>query len=569
MSLTYTQLTRPGKRKPKLQIKILESLAMKGKLARSITETLLIKHHRPEILQAFKILRAKELIKELNTDPGSGKVFSRGRPPTYYKITKQGLATLIIEEPDLKKFWRLLIGFCFHSDCQVSLSDLNDLYELFINKYLEYPSVPGAFFQLDAFNKMCSNWIQKNVRNNNEMSLSQKVIEVLSIYRGITLEELVTKTEESQEEVKKVLNSYTMTYSNYTDIYYISDEDYLDHLPEQYMDFLNHSIIATRHNTEDTIAYELSLFGVMLVMTIVRSHDRDEMELFNNNFSFEGYFDKLVSNYHDKLPLIFGKWFTILKKHLKVWSAYNFDIVLIEENARSEAMDIPVAMKGNKEYYQNMHSLALYNNRRINDVFEMGRTVYNDYQNDKADYLLLNYDNENSHRVVTLYQKLQEIELMLKYSNPQVFQEELYEEQRKEHTINTLEKIEQIDIKNNISPIEVLEKSLAKEITFLYYLNLDNDQYIPLLLPNSGYHLMLSESIRSKKSSQKNKIDSYNSKLIPRDYILPKSPKERLLEIMKEDEEIRKWVFGWMKDLVNYQKEVSKIMHEHLYNESK
>jgi hypothetical protein len=37
---------------------------------------------------------------------------------------------------------------------------------------------------------------------------------------------------------------------------------------------------------------------------------------------------------------------------------------------------------------------------------------------------------------------------------------------------------------------------------------------------------------------------------------------------MKEDEEIRKWIFGWMKDLVNYQKEVSKIMHEHLYNES-
>lgn len=450
------------------------------------------------------------------------------------------------------------------------MNDLNDLYELFINKHLEYPSVLDYFFQLDVFNKMCSNWIQKNVGNNKEISLSQKVIEILSVNRGITLDEIVTKTEESQEEVKKVLDSYTIIYSNYTDIYYISDEDYLDRLPEQYLDFLNHSIIVARHNIGNTIVYELSLFGVMLIITLVRNHDGDEMELFNNNLSIEGYFDKLASNYHDKLPLIFGKWFTILKKHLKIWSAYNFDIVLIDENSRSTAMDMPVAMKGNKEYYQNMHSLALYNNREINDVFEVGLTAYNDYQNNRADYLLLNYDNDNSHRLVAVYQKLHEIEIILKYSNPQVFQEELYEEQLKEPTVTTLKKIEQTDIKNNILPIEFLEKALAKEITFLYYLNLNNDQYIPLLLPNSGYNLMLSESIEIliKKSSQKTKVDNYNSKRIPRDYILPKSPKERLKEILKEDEEIKKWVFGWMKDLVNYQKGVSKIMYEHLYNES-
>ena len=78
--------------------------------------------------------------------------------------------------------------------------------------------------------------------------------------------------------------------------------------------------------------YELSLFGVLLVMFIVQNHDMGKLKygLYNKDETFETYHDKIASNYKNSLPVILEKWY-LLKRILKIFAAYNFDIVLDRE----------------------------------------------------------------------------------------------------------------------------------------------------------------------------------------------------------------------------------------------
>ena len=179
---------------------------------------------------------------------------------------------------------------------------------------------------------MCSKWIQDYAKNEDIISLEQKVIEVLAIYPAIGLEELVKRVgEPQQEKIIKVLDSYTTKNLHYIDSYNISEDNDNDSYPEdslkQYLDFMHHCIVTIRHTAKGTETYELSLFGITIAMTLIRHHDMGRMSLFYHDISLQEYYDKMASNYKDALPLIFGKWY-LLKKHLRKWSAYNFDIIL-------------------------------------------------------------------------------------------------------------------------------------------------------------------------------------------------------------------------------------------------
>src|SRR5215212_1980100 len=111
------------KRKPQLQIKILDALAIKGKISKNKAKNLLKKkptrkkentiYNYKEISDAFDILKNKGLIEFSNTTEGSGK------PEKHYRITERGLSSIIAEEPTPDKFWSFIIGFCHHRDGQI------------------------------------------------------------------------------------------------------------------------------------------------------------------------------------------------------------------------------------------------------------------------------------------------------------------------------------------------------------------------------------------------------------------------------------------------------------------
>src|SRR5690242_8638394 len=122
-------------KKPRLQIKILESVALCGRLSVSLAELELKNHHHPEIWHSFKILEKKGLIKKLkDSNPGREKPLGKGRRKIYYAITEKGLFAFIATlgdttsdtvKVDPKKFWRAIIGFCHYNPKQVTLDKVN------------------------------------------------------------------------------------------------------------------------------------------------------------------------------------------------------------------------------------------------------------------------------------------------------------------------------------------------------------------------------------------------------------------------------------------------------------
>jgi DNA-binding PadR family transcriptional regulator len=580
-------------RKPELQIKIAEQLATRGRLSKSKAEYILnkipkqdyqnVKHHYKEISDAFDILRHKSIIESCDTKNG------RGKPERYYQITEQGLSGLIAEDPTPRKFWSLLIGFCHHRQEEVNREKVNRLFECFISKYLKYPSAYGFISHIDLFSKMCNVWIKNNVKKNaSKINLAQKILEVLALFPSVTLHELSIKTQEPEEKVREALNHYTMTTHLYTDVYFYSeDEDYFERLPEQYLDFLHHSIVIVNHNNDDRgfYTYELSLFGVILVMMLIRYHERNtyDTNLFNEGLSLSDYYYKISSNYASKVPLIFGKW-SLLKAHLKILAEYNFDIILAEEKYRSTILESPVSIGGNKEYYQNMQSIVLYNNRQLKEIFDIGLSTCNRYpQSDLDDHHLSDYQqkrrklkrNESKNtttkgRIIAVYQKLHEIYELLQFTNPVAYQDELYQKQREQKASKTLVGNESQDHghdhclrnSNGHSIVQIIETGFAKEITFLYYLNLHNDTYSPILFPDPGFQKMIVESAlaRIKKAHQSIEGDVSYNKLSSS--ISPLSPKEKLSKVLRQDQDIRNWFCLCMHDLIVYQNQTAEVMSQ-------
>ena len=219
----------------RLRLEILEHFAYRGKLSKSMVEEIFekhrhttktnrfITHHRPEILAAFEFLETEGLIKELNMYPGPGLVYGRGRPKTYYTITKNGLRTVMNEE-DLTalKFWKILFGYVTNNEDSLIMDEIEAFYQMFMKRYLTYHN-HIFYFQLPEFHHMCTQF-EKTIFQSDTITTAQKVIEVLSINPKITFEKLVIETGESEFDVRQVLSNYS---SNKLDRY--SERDTLVH----------------------------------------------------------------------------------------------------------------------------------------------------------------------------------------------------------------------------------------------------------------------------------------------------------------------------------------------------
>jgi len=103
-------------RKPKLALDILGCLALRGKSTKGMIESVLKDRRHGDILDAFSRLEEKRFIKKVRECK-----FGRGRKQYYYKITQPGLALLITDDPvHPLKFWKALLGYCHHSDQELT-----------------------------------------------------------------------------------------------------------------------------------------------------------------------------------------------------------------------------------------------------------------------------------------------------------------------------------------------------------------------------------------------------------------------------------------------------------------
>ena len=209
------------------------------------------------------------------------------------------------------------------------------------------------------------------------------------------------------------------------------------------------------------------------------------------NYSIQEAFDILATNYKNKLPLIFGQWDT-LKDILQKLSVYNFDVI-IDYQARSRFLETPVVLKGNKEYYDTNRNIAIYNRDQMRNLYNVGIMALERFHLNSGDKENNNRYWENP-KTIAIYRKLMEIGVLLGYhSNPGT--------PGRPSTDNkySLSYVYDIDV---IPTTWVLERAFAHEITFLYYLNLNSDIYVPRLFPQNDNDIMANAPQPSEKTKE-------------------------------------------------------------------
>ena len=119
----------------------------------------------------------------------------------------------------------------------------------------------------------------------------------------------------------------------------------------------------------------------MLVLTLIRTNDMAMLKpgLYYDDTTPEIYYDKVASNYSNKLPLIFGKreW-TFLRQTLKGMAIYNFDVLLSKE-IRSECFAEPYLIKGKSEIYHGAMIIKSYRREQLEEFQRQISQQYDQY----------------------------------------------------------------------------------------------------------------------------------------------------------------------------------------------
>jgi hypothetical protein len=196
------------------------------------------------------------------------KKLGRGKIQVYYAITEKGLkALLYYDDFDPIRFWEILHAYCQYCDEIVMLDKIEEFYQIVIRRYMKH-SVHEFSFQLDIFDDICNNWFQKTIVMSNGITPLQKVIEILASYPKITFERLVEEIDEPKKLVKEILRSYSSTSKP------PEESISFDTLNQTYSNFVIKNLIITEHDDNDVKpTYELSLFGAMLCLALIRFND--------------------------------------------------------------------------------------------------------------------------------------------------------------------------------------------------------------------------------------------------------------------------------------------------------
>jgi hypothetical protein len=539
----------PNKRRPKLRMEILELIAIDGKMSVSKAESSLKeKHYHPDVWHAFEDLKRKGFIeKRVDRNPGKGKLMSKGRQQIYYKITERGLVVLITDYDkvmnkviDSQTFWRVMMTF---SNKNITLDMIEKFYKLFLCKYLKYSSGHGYSFQLDQFNQMCDNWIQHTVLSSTGLTLDQIILEVLAIHPGITLAELVKRVAQAgirTEQVEKTLSHYTTMPHRTTWMDANGNLDSIEYNKTDWHFQLHKTIVIRTTTTNDNDLYELSLFGILLVQSLVHNREIGKLKhgLYYNNISFENYHDKIASNYQSKLPMVFGKW-NLLKGILNIMSAHNFGIIL-DRQTRSDIMARSSLEGGNKEFYDSVVGVALHSQTQLSELYRKGMMEWSNYITSAiSEHPDKNATEASSflyRETSAVFQMLLKINILL---DPSAYDPVSFQDLVKKQAVANIINSQQAEQLSRLFKIDIIEKAFAEEITFLYFLNLHNNYRFQVELPIKHYNQVKSKDMEP-----------------------PFSPIHCLLAILRHDKQIRERFLAWIQDLGRYQEEILRTIYD-------
>ena len=517
------------KKRPELQIDILACLVLRGRLSKGQAEAILNKRRHADILKSFRILEEKGLIKK-----SKNSLFGRGRRQYQYEITSLGIEALINDDfTNSLDFWKIMYGFCHHYNKENDIDQIDRFFDLFFKTYLRYSN--RNYLDLhDTFNNMSSLLLEEYSKTSSEISPEQKILEILAINSPLTVNELKDKTKLDINNINKILNIHTIEFFT-TNILsdrkiHLFNNTIQKRQNKYYSLFLRHNLIKVKKGKDNIIKYELSLFGIIFVLKLIRYYNiKNKEDYYFNQFTFVNYFEKIVKNYQDRLPMIFEKW-NILKKILKDYAIYNFDLI-IDLNDSFKENQISVSLGGSKEFYNGIKEIILQTRIQFGDFADLGdycRTIYlfdatpdpsKEIQN--GFYLSKNFPIiKEKEKRLSMFHLISKCYRITKNLNPL------------EHIqANSLNKIFDPFSKN--FEIESIEEMFAEEISAVYYFNL----YNKTVLNEENYSLLNNETYKQ---------------------ILNIRPKKCLSQIRMADKEINNFYLKWKNDII--------ILYQNIFN---
>lgn len=547
-----------GIKKPQLQIKILRHIGLEGQLSKSMAQDI-TKSDYSDVSNAIDSLMNRQMIRVSSLSmPGR-------RDKRYYGLTGKGLNAFINDiysstsskSHSSEEFWKSIIWFCILNSEQSYFSKIEDVCYFFESAYLGHPAINSYLFQSRFFDKLVNNWIIKNNGgvDDNTTSFSQKILESMSLNRNITLQQLCQITGELECNVRKDLDKLTVKGCSCIIHDLHQDVNISTHSESKHPNLDHMLIIARKSSDSHDTTYELSLFGVMLTIALVRYHHiglegarlhipnghANKVHLFFKSIPLNDYFDKIAFNYNDKIPLIFGKW-NLLKKEVGDSFLYrNFDFLLYAK-AFAVNMGTSIWLGGNKEFCDNLQALADKSSQMLKVLHTEGKDILNRFIKHASDK-----DKKYEFKLMPLYIKLNEIETILMYLNNESFSDIL------ENKINSLQNKMKTDHEDdNLYPDSIffMERVFSNELTFFYYLNLNNTVFT-----TTKSYSQDKEPIMTDEGPD---IDDLLS--VGKDIFSRGSPKQRLTRILQKDEDIKQHFCNWIDVLLKYQQETSEKM---------
>jgi uncharacterized membrane protein (Fun14 family) len=347
-----------------------------------------------DISNAIEALKKRDFI----TLPYKKK--SSRNPEKFYKITRNGLKALLsVDKLSPQEFWKAAVLLCITSEGNGYQSQFPDYYNRYENDFIGVSArrhlLPSWFF--DDILRL---WLEEN---NNELSaknirsappIPQIVIECLAFNGSMNLKQLVKKTGAKEEEIVKILNNYLIKPGDILD-FSLQSQDKTDIRKKIYDDFSSHLLIYANDSKTGT-TYELSIFGALLAIALIRCYHNSAAPsinsfergvLINRYDKMEECYEKIAFNHREKLPLIFGKW-SLLRSQLGPLLYYSFDFLIIEK-AGSNIRDTSVWFGGNKEFYEEVQSMAQNTHvyKKMIAIHDIGKDILQKYQ--QYEYKLL------------------------------------------------------------------------------------------------------------------------------------------------------------------------------------
>ena len=513
------------KKRPKLQIDILSCLILRGKLSKGQAETILKKRHG-DIIESFDILEKKNLI--IKKD----RIVGRGRSQFKYGITLKGVEALINDNfTSPLNFWKIMYGFCHHYyNMKNDIRQIDRFFDLYYKKYLHFSN--RNYLDLhDIFNNVFKIWLEDYPEISNEISPEQKILEVLAINPPMTKNELKEKTNLDIDNINKILYSHTKEF--FTSTIQSEEPQVFDNTSRKkqnkyYSLFLRHNLIKIKNCEKKDTRYELSLFGIILVIKLIRYYNiKNKENYYFNQFPFVDYFNKIVKNYSEKVPLIFGKW-EILKEILKNYAIYNFDLI-IDANDIFKESQISLSLGGSKELYHGIKEIILQTRIQLGEFADNGDMCRSNYLFDSMSepdkeiqnesYLSKNFPVIKNGKRLPMYYLLSTCFKITKNLNPLEF-------------VNAPSLNKLFDPYNkDFNEIGSYEEMFVEEISAIYYFNLYNDSIV-------NYEFYSLCNFKTYKQ------------------IVDIVPKKCLSQILTADNEINNFYSKWKKDIITLYKNI-------------